>query len=185
MRLFLSVNLLPEIKKKIITIRNRVKEITSHINNLYIKWEKDENLHITIFFIGEVSEFKLKEIIVSLESIKLDVKEGIIKGKNINAFPDFSYPRVIFVDLIDENNWLKILHTNICNKLEQLGFLPDKKFHNHITLGRVKRQIKFPPEIDFKNINCDFEFKANSFSLMQSTLTPAGSIYKEIKKFSF
>ncbi len=49
MRLFLSVNLLPEIKKKIITIRNRVKEITSHINNLYIKWEKDENLHITIF----------------------------------------------------------------------------------------------------------------------------------------
>lgn len=184
MRLFISVNFNSEIRKKLISIRNKVKEITTQIDNLYIKWEKDENLHITLFFLGEVNKSKLKEIICALENIKLNFNYDVIKGKCINAFPDFLYPRVIFIDLIDNSEYLKNLFNEICNKLEPLGFLPDKKFHNHITLGRVKKQIKFPPDISFKNVDCNFEFRTNKFYLMESTLTPSGSIYKVVKEFT-
>ncbi|MCX7833380.1 MAG: hypothetical protein N2490_04140, partial [Ignavibacteria bacterium] len=90
---------------------------------------------------------------------------------------------VIFVDLIDESDWLSKLFIEVCQKLEPVGFKPDKNFHNHITLARIKTPIKFPPDINLKNINCDFTIKVNSFYLMESTLTPSGSIYRIVKKF--
>lgn len=183
MRLFISVNLPSEIKEKLILIKGEVEKIVSKIPNLNIKWEKDENLHITIFFLGEVPNTKLNEVIYNLDKIKIEPKTGVIKGKCINAFPNFKFPRVIFVDLIDESDWLRKLFNEVCIKLEPLGFTPDKKFHNHITIARVKNQIKFPPNINFESVNCDFSFKANSFYLMQSTLTPMGSIYKTVKEF--
>lgn len=184
MRLFISVNLPGETTEKLILIRNEVKKIVSKIPNLNIKWEKDENLHITIFFLGEVQNTKLNDIIYNLNKIQIEPKNGVIKGKCINAFPNFKFPRVIFVDLIGESDWLRKLFNEVCIKLEPLGFTPDKKFHNHITIARVKNQIKFPPNINFESVKCDFSFTANSFYLMQSTLTPEGSIYKIVNKFS-
>lgn len=185
MRLFVSINLPPEVKNKLTIIQQELIENIFGVKNLVVKWEKKENFHITIFFLGEVQNSKIKEIIFPLENIKLDKKDSQIVGKGINAFPHIRTPRVFFVDLIDKSNLLLDLYKEVCKSLQPIGFIPDKKFHNHITLGRVKTYVKIPEDINLNRIDCSFQFKPEKFNLMQSTLTPEGSIYTTIKEFYF
>lgn len=184
MRLFISVNLNQETKEKLFSVQSELKEKISQKYPYSVKWENKDNFHLTLLFLGEVDNGSSEEIISSLGKIKVkNTDEIIIRGKSLNAFPSLNNPRVLFVDLFDENKLIEKLYLKIADSMEMLGFRPDKKFHNHITLGRIKREsgihsLEFPGDI-----NCDFYYQAKSFHLMQSTLTSGGAIHKAVKEF--
>jgi 2'-5' RNA ligase len=184
MRLFVSINLDAETKGKIFSVQSELKEKISQNYPYSVKWENKDNFHLTLFFLGEVDNDTSDEIISLLEKIKVrNTNELILSGKSLNAFPSLKNPRVLFVDLYDDNQNIEKLYLKIAESMELAGFKPDKKFHNHITLGRIKRESGIHSFEFLRDVNCDFTYSAKSFYLMQSTLTSRGAVHKVVREF--
>ena len=66
MRLFVAVNFTEEFKNTIIEYRNKLREFK---DDLHINWTTDENLHLTLAFIGEYKDAdKVKAALDTVES---------------------------------------------------------------------------------------------------------------------
>ncbi len=186
MRVFISLNLAEEKKKEVLEIQSEVKKLLGRDMFESIKWEGRDKFHHTLFFLGDVEEKMVREISAGLGKIKseVDFKEMEFIATGINAFPKLRYPRVLIVELENADNNAFRLYEKICEKLNNYGFKPDKQFHPHITLGRVRRDKKINLEFLKDKIKTNLSFTLDDFYLMESKLDSRGSMYKEIKRFS-
>jgi RNA 2',3'-cyclic 3'-phosphodiesterase len=185
MRAFISINIDEETKKKIREIQNDVKSHLDEFTKNSIKWEEYDKFHITLFFLGDVIEKQISIVLNELNILDTDKKYGKMnfKGTELNAFPNLKNPRVLIIELINAGNRVFDLYEDIYNSLSKCGFKADKKFHPHITLGRVRKdkKIRFK-KIEEKKIE-DLEFVINDFFLMESKIDSSGSKYNVIKKY--
>jgi len=185
MRIFVSLNLDASTQKKVLEIQNRVKSFFSEEESPLIKWEPAEKFHLTVFFIGDVEEEKVRLISAMFESAEPETnnEEISFRAERIGAFPSLARPNVLVLNLTNEDAKMVVLYYKICGILKQFGFESDKKFRAHITLGRVRKgkRLKLFKLKEFGEI--DFGFSINKFSLIQSTLNSNGSVYKTIKDF--
>ena len=185
MRSFISLNIDEDVKEKIHKIQNEVKGYLGEEKKHLVRWEKKDKFHMTLFFLGDVTPIMVNDLIKELEFIKFQPNNEIFFHANsINAFPRLRYPRVLFVDMYNKDKKALILYNKIFDVLKLFKFEPDKKFHPHITLGRIKRDQKMnltdiKDEIKFK-----IDFSISSFYLMESKLDYRGSVYKTTKRFA-
>ena len=185
MRCFISLNINEDVKEEIQNIQNELKKYLGESKRHLIRWEKKEKFHITLFFLGDVAPNMVNDLIRELEFIKFKPNSNIFfHADSINAFPRLRYPRVLFVDMYNKDKKALILYNKIYQVLKLFKFEPDKKFHPHITLGRVKKDQKMnltdlEDEIKFK-----IDLSINSFYLMESKLDYRGSVYKVTKRFT-
>ena len=186
MRTFISLNLSDEKKREVFEIQNNIKGLLDSRELDSVKWEGRDKFHQTIFFLGETAENMLTGITRDLEKIKSEINFDKINfvAKGLSAFPNLRYPRVLIVELENPDGNAFILYDKICGVLTNYGFTPDKKFHPHITLGRVKRDRKVNLTDIKDKIKFDLNFSIGDFCLMESRLDPRGSLYKEIKRIS-
>jgi 2'-5' RNA ligase len=188
MRTFISLNPDIDTKKKISEIQIRLKEKISTVNKSYldfVKWESEINFHLTLFFIGEVNENDLNKIRSGLNIIGKEIKisEMEFTFKGIDAFPKLKYPRVIILDLTNKYEKVFELSGTINSDLKEHGFISDKKFHPHITLGRVKRDRKIDLTGIRDSVSSDLSFKINNFCLMKSELKSSGAEYSILEEY--
>ena len=173
MRLFLAIDIPENLKEEIAKFQEQFK-----IKG--IKLVEKENLHITVKFLGEVDEEKLKEIL----NLDLSIQPIKIKLKTLGTFPNSNYIRVIWIGAY--NNNLVEIFKEIDKKLSTLGFKKERSYIPHLTIGRVKfidNKKKLKDRID-KYGDIDFgEFEAKHIKLYKSTLTPNGPIYEVIKEW--
>jgi 2'-5' RNA ligase len=186
MRLFLSFNIEPNIKDEFFKVQRELSGKLSHLPQRAIKWEDKSKFHLTIFFLGDVDNPKMSSLISGLESFSagLNYKEFLFESSSLGCFPNPKNPRVIFADVINPGNDVFEFYDALLIPLKNAGFIPDKKFHLHITFGRVKYRGRFNIENEMKSINFGINFSVNGFYLMQSVIDSHGSVYKEIKKFA-
>ncbi|MBS1494001.1 MAG: RNA 2',3'-cyclic phosphodiesterase [Bacteroidetes bacterium] len=176
MRSFISLNIDLKSKEKIQKIQNLVKE---KIEKPYLaRFEKPENFHLTIFFVGEVDEIKLTKIYETVVT-KIENKFGQLNFEcsGINAFPNLKNPKVIFLNCKDSENKIFELAEEVKTILGEFGFTQDKNFHPHITLARIKGRTKLK---DISDINLKVNFSVNKLSIMQSIISTTGAEHKEI-----
>ena len=186
MRLFLSLNLLPDVKERFYTVQKELIERTKFIPRNAIKWEDKSKFHLTLFFLGDVEQEKMENLILDLEnfSAQLKFREFLLESSGIGCFPNLKKPRVIFADVKNNDDIVFDFYRQLIVPLEKNSFIPDKKFYLHITFGRVKYTGKLNIENEIQNTNFSINFSADSFYLMQSILVSTGSVYREVKKFA-
>jgi 2'-5' RNA ligase len=181
-RLFIAIPIPSEIRNKI------SKQILTNPTFLRsrIRWVSENNLHITLKFLGEIPVSKipfLKEAIRAT-SDKTDPFE--ISLSNSGVFPNRQTPRVIWIGIHPPERLIKVqecLESNISSE----GFPEEnKKFHPHLTLGRIPENgdvVNYAAiELLIKSIEL-MQFPFFSFDqiqLIQSTLTPQGPDYYNI-----
>lgn len=188
MRTFISLNPDENTKDQIFNIQKDLKSQISILNkkfNDHIKWESKDKFHLTLFFIGETNESLLSKTDMRLSEIRGDnIADGItFRYGGINAFPKLRYPRVIILELINEDKRVFYLYRKINSVLKSLEIHCDKKFHPHITLGRVKRDHKVNlSELNFSTDH-NLNFTVSEFCLMESKLKSSGSEYSLLKKY--
>ncbi len=176
-RLFISLNLPDNVIKQIIGLRDKI------CLEKNIKWEPIEKLHLTIKFIGDVSD----EMIDNISNELLFVNNIQSIKCSFNTFGFFyrdGKPFILWAGLnVDET--LFDLITELNSRLEKLSIpIEQRKFNPHITLLRIKND----PGINFVNNfkNFTFEpilFTTNSITLYKSILHSERSKYFEIKNY--
>jgi len=178
MRTFISLEFPENIRKDIFKSFESLKNSKVTFGNFV----KKENIHLTLKFLGNISEEKIKEIEKKLSEIEFSGFS--VSTGDIGFFPSEKYIRIIWINLISDN--IKKLKRIIDDKLKEIGINHnDREFSSHITVARVKKMkdkenfFKKIEELKIKKMNFDI----NNFFLIKSELRKDGPVYKILKKF--
>lgn len=180
MRLFIAIELSPEIRDALAQVQSHLKYASADV-----KWVEKDNIHLTLKFLGEVDEKKLQQVIAALEIIGKENSAFEISIKDIGAFPKIDYPRVIWVGFDKGAKESTELAARVDEELSKIGFQKETRpFAAHLTIGRV-RSPKNKEALKEKLTSLPVCRLAGSQSiksliLFQSTLTPTGPIYTKL-----
>lgn len=169
MRTFIAFDLDSGTKNNIQEIQNNYKKCV----DTRITYTKQNQFHITVFFLDEITEKRaetVKEILLSLPAFN----PSLLQFEKLEYFPSPKKPRVIVLKS-EADEYLKDFVSGIDKKLFEKGFKRDKKWLPHITLGRVRENLSVP-EFSFN----PFHAKIESLTLYKSTLSTIGSIYEKL-----
>ena len=174
-RCFIALDLPREAINEIKAIQEKIRK-----QNLFIgKFTEDENLHLTLKFLGEIDVEKVEEVKKKLREIKINGFEVSLGG--IGAFST-RFIKIIWIKLEGKEIWA--LQKKIDEKLKDL-FLPEARFMSHITIARVKNVpdknllLEYIKNITPKKLN----FMVQEFFLKKSTLQSEGPVYEDIEKY--
>lgn len=138
-----------------------------------------EPYHLTLKFLGEISEDQCTQVKELLKSIKFKPFE--LELTQLGVFPNEDYIKVIWVGTKDKE--VNELQQQIDSKLTGI-FGKDLRFHAHITLGRVKFvENKEKIKELFKTKVPSLKFEVKEFKLIKSELTPNGPKYEDLEVF--
>jgi RNA 2',3'-cyclic 3'-phosphodiesterase len=176
MRAFISINLPDSIKNNILDSQAYLPESGAKISLV----AKDQ-LHLTLKFLGNVAPPIIDLIQKKLRGIK--VKKFSLQLCRVGFFPNANNVRVIWVGLSPEQDLIE-LQKKIDSALIK-NFEKESHYVPHITMARVRSiqdQALFSAKL--KNLTVQsIKFDVYSFSLMESTLTTEGLVYRENNKF--
>jgi RNA 2',3'-cyclic 3'-phosphodiesterase len=192
MRLFVALDLDDAIRARIARFLEGVSGFVPEA-----RWVRAESLHATLKFIGEKSEEDAAKIEASLQSIRAGTIDVAIRGYGF--FPNARSPRVFWIG-VEAGEKLGALASTVDETLAPLGVPREEHaFNAHITLARAgsarggkKRRDKNPVHI-FQRLQEKLaslpapEFgsmTAREFFLYQSRLSPAGSKYTKLARFT-
>jgi len=176
-RIFIAINLPEDIKKKLVEYQEKWPELP-------IRWTKKENLHITLIFLGYLSDEELVEVCNIAKEVALRNSSFSVNLKKIiYAPPKKMPPRMVWVEGEKSKEF-----TQLRDDLEKSLFASDKvhfspeerAFSPHITLGRIRswefRQIE-PEERPEVTEEINLNFEVNSIEVMESQLKRGGAEY--------
>lgn len=176
MRTFLAIEIPDKLKRKIDNFIADARDA-----ELPIKWVQFNNLHITLKFLGEIDEPQKQEI----ESIIIDLCKCHIPFEmnleGIGCFPHPRNPRVLWIGVKQGIELLTDISCEIEKKFSDLGFKEEKRFHAHLTIGRVKKACSVDSILSKRFISENFP--VTSIAFFKSSLTSQGPVYEALAKF--
>lgn len=177
MRAFIAIELPEDIRKYLVEIQKQIGD-----SNAKIKWVEEENIHLTLKFLGDVEEDKIEDVKNILSGIKVKPIDAKIDG--VGVFPAEDYIRVVWVGLKPGTRFIELAN-EIDNKLSPIVPKEKREFKSHVTLARVKFVKDKKAFVEgLKSIKVEAkEFKVEGFVLKKSTLTKQGPVYEDIAKF--
>lgn len=180
-RIFIAVKTEPgpELHKTLATFR-------SVLGGERIKWADPVNIHLTLAFLGDTEEGKIKSLSVMLKEKCRDFGDFSFQLKGTGVFKSLRDPRVIWIG-IEPSDKLNNLNEQIVAGLKETGFqLEERLFRPHITIGRIK---SLKDADNLKTLISRYADKmiqkvdVNEVILYESILMPAGPLYKPLEKF--
>ena len=113
---------------------------------LRARWQDDEQIHLTLRYIGEVDRHVAEEVVLALghvHSAPIDVALAGVGGFDKKGRIDALWAGVTPHDA------LAALHRKIDHALIRVGLAPESRAYlPHVTLARMSRNAGFGPEID-------------------------------------
>jgi 2'-5' RNA ligase len=172
------------------TIISKIRELQDGIKayGLKIRWVRAENIHLTLKFLGDVEEIKIKKIAKAVFKTVEGHSPISIKAKGIGVFPGIRRPRVLWVGLAGQLEALVGLQQTLDENLIMLGFSREERpFKGHLTMGRMKDKIDVKKLGDALMAFRSFEsetFTADQIILYKSELKASGAVYTELASAS-
>jgi RNA 2',3'-cyclic 3'-phosphodiesterase len=146
-----------------------------------VKWVRNEGIHITVKFLGDIDDDFGPTMKDALQSIGAQHAPISARLGQLDAFPNRRSGRVIVVKLSQGGEDIRSVFSEVEQKLEALQVAREKReLVPHITLGR-RRVPKSFPNGDLLPVE-EKTFAVEDLVLYKSTLTPGGAIYAPIWK---
>lgn len=166
--------------------KHKISELISLLkkSNADVKWVNEEQMHITLKFLGNIEQDKIREISGTLSNITNNLPGFAINLSKIGAFPDMNRPRVIWIGIDKGAESLEILAEKIENVLKEIG--TDKESHDfkaHLTLGRVrspKNMSNLATLLGQTDFHAEEDIYIDEIVLFQSTLSPKGTTHTKL-----
>lgn len=184
MRLFFAILLADHTKHRVSLIQETMKRALA---GQRIAWVKEENLHLTLRFLGEQDEHGMQKAVEAGETVARQQVPFRFVVRGAGVFPDTRRARVLWVGIEEPVEPLYLLAQSLEHELRERGFPAEEKpFRSHITLARVKEP---PPASVIEKLLASLPTESlgvvevRSFVLMQSVLHPDGSQYTPLREF--
>lgn len=185
-RIFIAISLPEQIKKKLIIFSQKWPELKGSI-----RWLKKEALHLTLLFLGPLTEREILKVSQIIKKITQFQKPFFLKFKKICYGPrKIIPPRLIWTELEESPELLKLVKIlkNEINKVGVLKRIEKREFLPHVSLARIKTwQWRRVEAEERPNIEEEFNlsFRVDSIQIMESKLKKAGAEYTILENFPF
>ena len=152
-----------------------------------IRWVNNENLHVTLFFFGEIHANQIPELRRLLRSTAQNLSRFSFSVTAPGIFKKGKEPRVLWLG-IKAPEILFEIKKEIDKAAAVLGFIPDEKtFRPHLTLGRFVPRQEVHPALKSALMEMQTEEHSEYFVseliLFESKLSPEGAQYYPIEIF--
>jgi 2'-5' RNA ligase len=183
MRLFIAALIPDTVRDALHTAREQLQRAAP---DRALRWVAPDNYHITLLFLGEQDEARLPAIVQAMEAARAGVPPFEIAIRGLGVFPNWNRPNVLWAGVSEGGQPL----AQVATALER-ALMPapsGKPFHPHITLARLKTPCRDADGLKRRLHDAvqrlaatDFgRYELRGISLMQSTLTPDGSVYTKL-----
>jgi len=150
-----------------------------------VRWVAEENLHLTLHFLGQVALTQLEAAAQALAPLCAQTRPFLASVRGLGAFPSVRRARVLWCgvglggpDLVNLAARLRPVLESVFPTLEK------GDFHPHITIGRARRQplslsqasgVEWPEEGPR-----EVELTVDQVAVMRSDLRPSGPVYTRL-----
>lgn len=147
------------------------------------RWQDDDQLHLTLRYIGEVDRHRANDLAEALTAIHFDQFE--IHARGTGAFERKAKVHTLWAG-ITPCEPLERLQARVERACQAIGLPPEtRKFAPHITLARLN--MACGPVTPFLARTGDTEFgcwQATDFGLYESHLHHEGSRYESVARYA-
>lgn len=174
-RLFIALEIPSEIKQRLASFQFESK---------YLKWTIEENYHMTLYFLGEMTQIQAEIIDEILEGIQGQSFD--LSLSHLDCFMHKNYVSILWA-AVEKTPLLFDLQDHIAQALYRENSIETvkKKFVPHITLARAKKCpfSVIDPFLQANQSISNLPFATQEFCLYESHLTPKGPHYRILKKY--
>lgn len=185
LRLFCAVELLPELRARAAA---HVAALRAAFQSepLKVGWEREEKLHVTLKFFGDVSPARLDALTRAIARAAARSQAFASQLGGCGVFPSPSRPHVLWLGVADEAGALASLQRNLEDECAAENFPRDaRSFHPHVTVARIRAINSVARRLAHAHLESQFEpvaFRVNELVLMRSELGTRGSTYTVVSR---
>ena len=171
-RLFIAIRPPAPIRAQLLRIMHGVRGV---------RWQTDEQLHLTLRFVGEVDRHRAEDVAAALGGIHHP--SFMIALSGIGRF-DRRGKGALWAG-VTPHDQLHQLHKKIDQACLRVGIAPDTRaFHPHITLARFSHGSgPIDALVERQDYPAGDTFLAESFSLFESELSASGAVYSIVERY--
>jgi 2'-5' RNA ligase len=146
------------------------------------RWQTEDQLHLTLRFIGEVDRHLAGDIHAALGAIHHPRFGIAIDG--LGTFDRRGQPETVWARVAPQEP-LKALHNKIDQAIARVGIEPEQRAYlPHITLARLKPSSGSVRGLLEESGGLRSEsFPVTAFALYESKLTPEGAVYTILESY--
>lgn len=183
MRAFIAIEIDAAAREACAELINRMKDISARV-----AWVRPENLHLTLRFLGEVSEQQIDQLAAQLGSRVSHFSSFKASLRGVGVFPNARRPTVIWTGFECASGDLAGIQSESERAAVAIGLPPENRpFVAHVTLGRVRLEHQRGGVSDYlKDLSSFFTgvFTVDAVSLFSSELTPQGARYSRLHRLT-
>jgi len=183
-RLFVGLELDEPVRMAAAAVAERLRRRSSTVApDFKARWIPAANLHITVWFFGEVSDEAAARLIEQLRApLRVPTFELAVCG--CGAFPRSGAPRVLWIGTDEGTPSMVAAHAALTERLAPLSYLPEARAYSpHVTMARVKepgRQARAVRQaLADEPADCG-RTVVGALALFRSRLSPHGAVYEPL-----
>lgn len=168
------------------SLRSTCNKLQVQFNSEKLRWVKEENMHLTIRFFGDIEEGQVGEIASTLSASLSVALAGEISVRGLGTFENGTSYSVLWAGIEDPDPLREIKNIVDVALKEILPVKTHRHYRPHLTLARMKRiyeRDRFLDEISQYETKDFGSYKLNRLVLFQSILGEQGPVYKELRSF--
>ena len=184
MRTFLAFDVEEDVKSRVAEITARFRAIDRGV-----RWVNEENMHVTVYFFGEVDENRIPDLIHICREAVEGIEPFSLTVQGISAFPRLDRARVIWYGILNEGDQLLKVYERVREGLRGSGIvktIEERPYTPHLTAGRVRHGMERRLVDEINDLH-DLSFGSSRVSemiLFKSVLTPKGAAYEKLALIS-
>jgi RNA 2',3'-cyclic 3'-phosphodiesterase len=186
-RCFIAIELSPELKAELSRLQNKLKSAGGGSNTA--RWVEPNGIHLTLKFLGNTDKGKIADITREMEQAVKGIPEFKLEVTELGTFPNPRRVQVVWVGVTGDTEKLNEIVKRLEEGLAKQGFKAEvRPFTPHLTLARV-RETAVPEAVKalgeaVGNMKPEIAsgVPVTEVCLMQSQLTPRGSIYTRLSR---
>jgi len=155
-------------------------------HGLKMQWVRPQNMHLTVKFLGEVSQARIGDVSAALHHAALEAAPMEVCAQGLGVFPGMRQPRVLWFGLGGQVDLLGEACQHLEDALDVKGFARERRpFRPHLTLARIKQAVD--PTLLLEGIQTvgrydPVGFRLTEWVLFQSDLRSQGAIYTALDR---
>lgn len=156
-RTFIAIELPASLREQ---VARHIQVLRKQLPDVRASWVREENLHLTIKFLGDVPVDDIQKLSDAAASVAAAIDPFALSIVGCGAFPPHGQPKVLWIGIEDEQRNLIRLQQRLEDECARLGFARESRsFHPHLTIARVRsprgsrrlaqlhKDTDFPPQI--------------------------------------
>jgi 2'-5' RNA ligase len=149
------------------------------------RWMRPEGIHLTLKFLGEISDAQAKQVAETLAQIG-PFEPFSLEVQGFGFFPQAHRPHVFWAGVVGPPA-LAELAARVEGHMEKIGFAREERvFAPHLTLARFRvprPQPALEAAVAARATSSFGKFEASEFFLIESKLLPQGAQHQKVMHF--